>query len=209
MEKIIVIGGGGHSKVLISIIKKSLLFEIVGYVDFNDQDSILGANYLGDDSRLKEILSQGITNAAIGVGQVSVTQKKFEIVNKIKEIGFNFPIIISKDAIVNEDVIIEEGAQIFDGVVINSGTRIGKFSIINTKSTVEHDCKIGDFCHIATSAVLSGGVEVGDFTMFGSNSVVVQYKKITDNCMIGSGTVVTKDINEKGVYVGNPARKIK
>ena len=209
MEKIIIIGGGGHAKVLISVIKKSLLYDVVGYTDFNDQGSILGVNCLGNDSKLKEILSQGITNAAIGVGQVNVTQKRFEVVNKIKKIGFDFPVIISKDSIVNEDALLDEGAQIFDGVVINSGTRIGKFSIINTQSTIEHDCKIGNFCHIATNAVLSGGVEVGDFAMIGSNSVVVQYKKITTKCMIGSGCVVTKDITDEGVYVGNPARMIR
>lgn len=209
MQKIIIIGGGGHAKVLISIIKKSLLFEIVGYVDFRDQGKILGLGYLGNDSILGNYFCEGIENAAIGIGQVNVTCKRFEAVNKIKEIGFKFPVIISKDAIVNEGTFIEEGTQIFDGVVINTGTRIGKFSIINTHSTVEHDCKIGNFCHIATNAVLSGGVEVGEFSMIGSNSVVVQYKKITANCMIGSGCVVTKDITDEGVYVGNPARKIK
>lgn len=209
MEKIIIIGGGGHAKVLISVIKKSLLFEVVGYVDLIEQGEILVAKYLGNDHKLKDFYSEGIGNAAIGVGQVNVSQKRYEIVDKLKEIGFTFPAIISKDAIVNEDVLIEEGTQVFDGVVINSGSRIGKFSIINTKATIEHDCKIGNFCHIATSAVLSGGVEVGDFSMIGSNSVVVQYKKITSKCMIGAGCVVNKDLTEEGVYVGNPARKIK
>jgi sugar O-acyltransferase (sialic acid O-acetyltransferase NeuD family) len=209
MEKIIVIGGGGHAKVLFSIIKKSLVFELTGYVDLNDQGKILGVQYLGNDSKLNELFSEGIINAAIGIGQINVTQKRFNIVENMKNTGFTFPPIISNDAIVNEDVLIDEGTQIFDGAVVNSGTRIGKFSIINTKATVEHDCIVGDYCHIATSAVLSGGVEVGDFSMIGSNSVIVQYKKITSKCMIGSGCVVTKDISEEGVYIGNPARKLK
>jgi sugar O-acyltransferase (sialic acid O-acetyltransferase NeuD family) len=209
LEKIIIIGGGGHAKVLISVIKKSLLFEVIGYVDIIDQGKILMAEYLGDDRSLKNLSSSGIVNAALGIGQVNVTPKRFEIINKLKEYGFIYPVIISKNAIVNEAVFIEEGTQIFDGVVINSGSKIGKFSIINTKSTVEHDCKIGNYCHIATGAVLSGGVEVDDYTMIGSNSVVVQYKKIISKCMIGAGCVVNKDITEEGVYVGNPARKIK
>ena len=209
MEKIIIIGGGGHAKVLISVIKKSLFFEVAGYVDFNDHNKILGAQYLGNDYNLNEIFSHGIINAAIGVGQVNVTQKRFNIVKMVKEIGFIFPPIISKDAIMNEDVLIEEGSQVFDGVVINSGTRIGKFSIINTKSTIEHDCHIGNYCHIASNAVLSGGVKVGDCSMIGSNAVVIQHNIITSNCMIGAGSVVTKDITEEGVYIGNPARKLR
>ncbi|MCL5030122.1 MAG: acetyltransferase [Bacteroidetes bacterium] len=209
MGKIIVIGGGGHAKVLISVIKKSLQFELAGYVDINDQGEILGVKYLGNDSKLDEIFSKGVMNAAIGIGQINVTQKRINVVENMKNIGFTFPPIISIDATVNEDVLIGEGTQILDGAVINSGTRIGRFSIINTKATVEHDCKVGSFCHIATGAVLSGGVEVDDFSMIGSNAVIVQYKKITSNCMIGAGAVVTKDITAEGVYVGNPARQTK
>lgn len=209
VEKIIIIGGGGHAKVLISVIKKNSFFEIAGYVDIYDHGTILDVQYLGNDFRLNEIFSKGIINAAIGIGQINVTQKRFDIVQNIKKIGFTLPAIVSKDSIVNEDVLIEEGAQIFDGSVINSGTRIGRFSIINTKSTVEHDCNIGNFCHIAPCAVLCGGVEIGDFSMIGSNAVVVQYKKIFSSCLIGAGSVVPEDISEKGVYIGNPARKLR
>ncbi len=209
MDNIVIIGGGGHAKVLISIIKKNLQFELAGYVDINDQGKILGVQYLGNDSKLNEIFSKGIITAAIGIGQINVTQKRFNVVKNMTDIGFTFPPIISKDAIVNEDVLIGEGTQIFDGAVINSGTRIGKFSIINTTATVEHDCKIGNFCHVATAAVLSGGVEVDDFSMIGSNAVIVQYKKITSKCMVGAGAVVTKDITGEGVYIGNPAKETK
>ncbi len=208
-EKIVVIGGGGHAKVLISVIKKSLTYKVVGYSDSKDLGAILGVPYLGDDNKLGEIFAQGVIYAAIGIGQVNLTKKRFEIMKNIKKLGFTFPIIISKDAIVNEDVSIEEGSQILDGAALISGTRIGKFCIINTNSTIEHDCNIGAFCHIATGAVLSGGIEVGDFSMIGSNAVVVQYKKIASNCMLGSGCVVTKDILTEGIYIGNPARKLK
>lgn len=209
MEKLVIIGGGGHAKVLISIVKKSTLFDVIGYVDFRDSGTVLGVKYLGNDDKLSEINSQGIKNAVLGIGQVSVSEKRFNIVQKVKKVGFVFPSIISKDAIVNEDVLIEEGSQILDGVVINPGVRIGKFSIINTKSTIEHDCKIGSYCHISPSAVLSGGVEIGDFSMIGANAVVVQCKKIFSRCLIGAGSVVTKDITEEGVYIGNPSKVLK
>jgi len=208
LEKIVIIGGGGHAKVLINVIKKSQLFEAYGYVDHNDRGILLGVNYLGSDDVLNDIFSQGIKYAAIGIGQVQVTQRRQEIVDRVREVGFKFPVIVSKDAIVNEDVLVGEGSQLFDGVVINSGTRIGNFSIINTKSTIEHDCTIGKYCHVATGAVISGGVEVGDFSMIGSNAVILQYKKIAPRTLIGSGGVVIKDITEPGKYVGNPVRMI-
>ena len=140
--------------------------------------------------------------------QANFTKKRHELANKIKNKGFKFPSIISPKAVVNNSVMIEEGVQVFDGVVVNSDTTIGDFTILNTNSTIEHDCKIGKYCHVATGATLSGGVEIGDFTMIGANAVVVQYKLISDNCVVGAGGVVISDLKEGGTYVGNPVRKI-
>lgn len=208
-KKIIIIGGGGHAKVLIHIIKKNKSFNIIGYIDPIDHGKILGVRYLGDDNKLFELFKNNITNAAIGIGQVDLNEKRIRITNKVKEIGYTIPPIISSKAVVNEDVQIDEGVQVFDGVIINSGSIIHSFSIINTNATIEHDCNVGKFCHIATSATICGGVEVDDKSMVGSGAVIVQYKKIASNVLIGSGGVVIKDIIEPGIYVGNPVRKVK
>lgn len=209
MSKILIIGGGGHAKVLISVIKKISKYEIIGYTDFSNYGDILGIKYIGNDDSISEFIKMGINNAALGIGQVKLTNKRFEVVQKLKSAGFEFPIIVSPYAIVNEEVIIGEGTQVYDGVVINSGSKIGKHTILNTNATIEHDSEVGDYCHIATGAVLSGGVKVGSYSMVGSGASVVQYKSIAPNCLIGTGGVVTKDITESGTYAGNPARKIK
>jgi sugar O-acyltransferase (sialic acid O-acetyltransferase NeuD family) len=208
-EKIILIGSGGHAKVLIDIIQKSKQYDIAGYVDFEDFGEIFGVKYLGNDSCLIDLYNKGINKVVIGIGQIGVTKKRLEFVDKLKKIGFCFPSIIAQSAIINRDVSLGKGTQVLDSVVINCCTAIGDFTIINTNAIVEHDCKIGIFCHIATGAVISGGVEIGDYSMIGSNAVVVQYRKIVAECMIGSGGIVIKDISAKGIYVGNPVRKIK
>jgi len=208
-EKVIIIGSGGHAKVLIDIIQKSKKYDIAGYVDFEDHGKIFGIKYLGADNCLRDIYNGGVNKAVLGIGQVNVTKKRDEIVGRLKRLGFFFPAIISRNAIINQEVSIGEGVQILDGVVVNCSSIIGDFAIINTKATIEHDCKIGNFCHIGTGAILSGGVAIGDFSMIGSNAVVVQYKKIVSECFIGSGGVVINDMSEKGIYVGNPVRKIK
>lgn len=209
MKKIIIIGGGGHAKVLISIIKKLKEYEIIGYTDFTDYGDISGVKYLGNDELLSEFYRKGITNAALGIGQVKLTNKRVNVTNNIKSIGFDFPVIISPNAIINEQVNIGEGTQILDGAIINSGSKIGKQSIINTNAIIEHDCEVGDYCHVATGAILSGGVKLGDLTMVGSGAVIVQYKSIISNCLIGTGGVVINDITESGTYVGNPVRRIR
>ena len=54
-EKIIMIGGGGHAKVLINIIQKNNNYEIIGYVDIKDSGELSGVKYLGGDDCLIDL----------------------------------------------------------------------------------------------------------------------------------------------------------
>jgi UDP-perosamine 4-acetyltransferase len=209
-EKIVVIAGGGHAKVLTGILRKNDTYDILGYTDIENRGAVLGTKYLGND----DVLASLITNykkckAVLGLGYISVSQQREKIYNRLKELGFEFPAIVSRDAVVNEEVTIGEGTLVCDGVVINSGAKIGRCVIVNTNTTVEHDCILGDYCHLASGAVLGGGAEIGDYSIIGSNAVVLQNIKIKARTLVGSGSVVTKDISEAGVYAGVPVRKIK
>jgi len=205
MEEIIIIGGGGHAKVVIAMLKKIEKYKIIGYADIKDKGPILGIGYIGTD---EEIMNYNVLMAAVGIGVLENFKIRYKIINNYIKKGFKFPPILSPDAIVNEDVSIGEGTVLMDGVVINSGAIIGNFSIINTKSSVDHDCKIGDFTHIAPGVILSGGVQVGNNSLVGAGSTVIQYKTIAENCIIGAGSVITKDCLKSGKYVGIPARRI-
>ena len=79
--------------------------------------------------------------------------------------------------------------------------------IINTCSSVDHDCVIGDFVHIAVGSHLSGTVKVGDATWIGAGATVSNNVSICGRCMIGAGAVVVDDITESGTYMGVPAVK--
>lgn len=206
MKEIIVIGGGGHAKVVISIIKKIDKFRLLGYVDIKNRGSILGIDYLGnDDDYLKKPATK---NAVLGIGITVKNNNRYNIIEKFLNNDFNFPVIISPDAIVNEDVKINAGTVIIDGAIINSGSKIGAFSIINTGSSIDHDCLIGDHVHIAPGAFLNGGVKVGDRSFIASGSTIIQFHEIGKDCVIGAGAVVTKDCLSTGTYLGIPARKL-
>jgi len=209
MDNIIIIGGGGHSKVLISIIKKINIYNIHGYIDSVDKGKILNVKYLGDDLLAESLYRDGIKLAILGVGQIKDANARKKIVKHYSSFGFSFPIIISPHSIVNEDVDIGNGTVIIDGAVINSGSNIGKYSIINTSASVDHDCRVGNFTHIAPGVTLSGGVEIGNECLIGTGVSITQYVRIPNKTIIGAGSVVTKDIQESGVYVGVPGRRVK
>lgn len=212
MDNIIVIGSGGHAKVVVSIIRKTGKYNILGYTDIEDQGEVLGCPFIGNDNVLEQLIKDHPgASIVIGLGMLNSESaiKRKKIFDYVCSLGYNLPTIVSPDAIVNTQVSIGSGTVVMDGVVINSGTEIGKGVILNTRCSVDHDCTIGDFVHIAPGATLSGGVEMGENCFVGTGAVISEYKRIESNSTLGAGTVVVNDLTVPGIYVGIPSRKIK
>ncbi len=209
IQKIIIIGGGGHAKSVISILKKIPEFKIVGYVDLENKGKVLGISYLGTDQILKKLSKDHDCHAAVmGVGSVGISSKRNELMSRIEAWGFHFPVVVSPSAIVNEDVKIGHGTVILDRAVVSSGVRIGKGVIINTGAVLDHDCRIGNFVHVAPGAVLSGTVRIGDGAHIGTGAKLIQEVTVGKNCLIAAGAVVVKDCRKQGTYMGLPARLV-
>lgn len=209
MKRIVVIGGGGHAKVLISTLKE-LQHEIIGILEKNDErvgDSILGVRIIGTDKTLGDFLPDDVM-LVNGVGSIADTLKRTEIYHRFKKMRFSFMQVIHPKAFIASDVDIGEGAQIMAGAMVQSGTKIGKNTIINTGAIIEHDCLIEDHVHIAPGTVLSGGVKVGSETHVGVSVTIIQGLKIGLNCLIGAGSLVVKDIPDNTIAYGVPARII-
>jgi len=209
-KKIILIGGGGHSKVVISQLKKMPNFEIKGLIDnFKSIGSLVkGIKVVGTDSDLESLYKKRINYALITVGSVKENIQRYELFCMAKEIGFRFPVVVSPEAIVGESVEIGEGTIIMPGCIINIDSSIGKNCIINTGAIIEHDCRIGNHCHIAPGAHLSGGVEIGDMSLVGVGSTIIQGIKIGKNVTIGAGSVLLKNIQDNIIFVGNRSSKL-
>jgi sugar O-acyltransferase (sialic acid O-acetyltransferase NeuD family) len=207
MNKIVIIGGGGHARVVISIIRQLEGYEIVGYIDIKNNGDLLGVRYAGSDVLLEKLYSEKKAgHAAMGIGVAASLQKRKELLGKAASIGFRFPPIISPHCVIGEEVGIGEGTIVMNGTVINTGTVIGKHCIINTGSVVDHDCRIGDFVHIAPGATLCGGVEIGENAFVGSGATIIPGREIGRNAVIGAGAVVTGDCLQEGTYIGVPAK---
>ncbi|MCF6269625.1 MAG: acetyltransferase [Melioribacteraceae bacterium] len=210
MENIIVIGGGGHAKVVISILKKLGNYNILGFTEIESSEPILGINNIGNDDFVIEKYSNTSTNnIALGIGQIKTHELRKNLVSKYMNAGFIFPTIISPNATINESVNIGNGTIVMDNVAINTCSNIGSYSIINTSSIIEHDCKIGNFVHIAPGVTLSGEVVIESNTFIGAGSTVANSVSVSENCIIGAGSLVRKNISQSGLYVGNPVKKYK
>lgn len=210
MKKIVLIGGGGHAKVIIDIIRSTNEFEIVGITEKNSEvKSILNIPILGADSILEELFNNGVEYAFICIGINQDINLRNMLYRKIKEIGFRIPTLIHRQAIVSPYVKIGEGTCVMAGAVINPDAEIGNNSIINTDALIEHDCIVGDNVFISPGAILAGNVTIKNNSLIGMGSKIIEGKVIGNNVIVGAGAVVIDDINENCIAVGVPAKAIK
>ena len=186
-SKILLLGGGGHCHSVIDVIESENKYEIIGIVDKKELigSDILGYKIIACDDELETIFKT-CKNAIITVGQIESNTVRVKLFNKLKEIGFALPIIISPLAYVSKHSFIEEGTIIMHHALVNANAKIGKNCIINTKALIEHDVTIEDDCHISTASVLNGAVIVKANTFFGSNATSKQCIEINGFIKAGS-----------------------
>jgi len=201
-NSIILIGGGGHGRVVIDAIKSAKSFNIYGILDpsLRRNSIISGVKVIGPDGMLPILFKNGIKNAFISVGSIGDHEPRKKIYGNLKKIGFRLPSVVHPKAVVAGDVRLGEGAFVAAGAILNPGVKIGRNAIINTRSSVDHDCGIGDFVHVAPGAVLSGGVKIKEGAHIGTGASVIQNIKIGKNAMIGAGQTVRVNISDGARY---------
>jgi len=208
MQKIIVYGAGGHSKVVIDAIIRGNEYEIIGIID--DNPSIQYQNYYGykviggfdklNDSRYKNC------RIVIAIARNDIRKKLYE---RLEPLKYELATVIHPSAQISISASIGLGSMIMANAVINPSAQIGSNVVINTGAIVEHDCLIKDFVHIGPGARLAGSDVVGSATFIGIGASVIEFVQIGSNSIICAGSVVIRDIPDNVVAAGIPSRVVK
>ena len=194
-KKVIIIGAGGHGRVVADIVKLNG-DEVIGYIDDNKTGTVNGCEVLGTNQDIGKFDCYYF--AAIGDNTTR---------QKIMQKDVKWYTAIHPSAVVAEDVKISCGVVVMANAVVNSGSTVGRGAIINTAATVDHDNIIEDFVHLSPGVHLAGTVTVKERTWVGIGAIVVNNVTICSDAMIGAGAVVVKDVVESGTYVGVPMRR--
>ena len=199
MKNVIIIGTGGHAKVVADIVRLNN-DNILGFLTSDTNlTSFLGKPVLGLDTEYKKFKN---SHFIIAIGNSGARKSISSSMTDVKW----YTAIHPNATISKTDTTIGEGTVISANAVINSCSKIGEHCIINTNCSVEHDNVIKSFSHISVGTMLGGNVTVGTETWVGIGASVKNGVTICDNCMIGAGAVVVKDIDKPGTYVGVPAK---
>ena len=191
MNKIILIGGGGHCKSAIDVIEQEARFEIAGIIDKPELlgSKILGYPVIGSDFDL-ESLTKKYQNALVTVGHIKSALVRIKLYDLAIKAGFTLPSIVSPNAYISKHSKIGNGSIIMGNVIVNANTSIGDNCIINSKALIEHDCLISSHCHISTNAIINGGVKIGSKCFIGSNVTTKNNIIIKENSFIKAGSLV-------------------
>lgn len=208
MNKIVLIGGGGHCKSVLDALLSNHEYDEIVITDYSIPSGtlIFGCKVVGNDDLLPQLFKDGFSNAFITVGSITSTNLRRKLYTLAIDIGFNLVNIIDNSAIVSNYCKLGKGIFVGKNTVINADVKIGDCAIINTGAIVEHECNIGTFAHISPGAIICGEVSIGDDSHIGAGTMVKQQIEVGKNTLIGVGSVVVKNIPNNVIAFGNPCK---
>lgn len=193
-ERVIIIGAGGHGKVVADIVR-ARGDVVVGFLD----DDPGKENVLGPVSSAENYPD---CSFVIAIGN-NKARKRVEA-----ELPARWYTAVHPTAVISPSAVIGTGTVVMANAVVNAQAVLGAHCIVNTAAVVEHENVLAGFVHISPNAALGGNVHVGECTHVGIGACVKNNISICDGCTIGAGAVVVKDIDVAGTYVGVPAREL-
>lgn len=158
-NRLVIIGAGGHGKVIADIAIKKGYTDIV-FVDDNVDGTCIGYPIIAKSEKIEDF-NDGKTDFVIAIGDNQVRKKIAEKYN-VKWVS-----LIHPSAQVGINVKIGEGTVIMAGAIVNSCTSIGKHCIINSCAVVEHDNLLMNYVRISPNAVLEVTVHIGECAYIG------------------------------------------
>ncbi|MEH7106946.1 acetyltransferase [Bacillus sp. JJ1764] len=202
--KIVVVGHGGHSKVISDLILQSG-YEIHAYLDEKYREPIVKKNIIyGPINWANKLIEDDFDiKFIIAIGNNKIRKQVVQILHLTEDY---YVTLIHQSAIVSPTSCIGAGTVVMPNAVINADSKIGQHTIINSGSIVEHDCQIGDFTHLSPRAVLTGAVQVNEGVSIGAGATVIPNIKIGEWAIVGAGATVIHDLPSKCTAVGVPAK---
>ncbi|MDC9529669.1 acetyltransferase [Pseudoalteromonas sp. Angola-7] len=207
MKDIIVVGGGGFAKEVIWL-ADDCNRKVRGVLDDNVAThglELQGTKVLGKIDSWKKYASDCEFIIAIGNPRVrKLVTDKMKLLGKPK-----YTSLIHPSVHLSNTVKISEGAIICAGAILTTDIELGEHCILNLNVTVGHECDIKDFVTIAPMAAISGNVTLNTLVEVGTGAVIRQGLTLETGSMLGMGGVLTKNIPERFIFAGNPAKKLK
>ncbi len=210
MDSIVIYGDSDFAERIYLYIKLEKEINVLAFTNsrnFQTRDTIQGLSVIPFE-QLKEVLSGENFKILIAVGYSNMNNLRSKIYEECVNAGFSIATYVSKTAILYS-YNIGEGTIIMPNVYIGPRCSIGKCNIFASNSCVAHDNIIGDFNFISSNVAVGGGASVLNNCFLGISATIRDSIVVEEYSLLGQATNMLYSTERYGVYVGNPARKIK
>lgn len=199
------LAAGGHGSVVLDALL-SAGKRVVGILDPGKPvgSEVFGVPVLGGDALL-DVVAAGAAVLANGAGATPGSDFRRVQFERWVARGFRFVSVVHPSAVLGRNVVLGEGCQIMAGAVLQCRTVVAGNAVVNSRSTVDHDCSIDAHAFVGPGAVLCGGVVVGPRAFVGAGASILPGIRIGSDAIVGAGAVVTRDVPSRAIVVGSPA----
>jgi len=204
-EKILIYGAGGLGREILSLIRASGQFEVIGFLDDSVRrgTEIRGVQVLGGEGVLHGF--DGKVNVVLALGDPVAKSMRAK---RLDSRYLQYPPIIHPAAVLQdpESMQLGCGCVIGAGCILTTDIHVGEHTLVNINSTIGHDTRIGRCSSIMPGVNIAGEVAVGNEVLIGSGASVINRVVIGDRATVGMGAVVIKDVAAGTTVIGVPAR---
>ena len=203
--RVMLLAAGGHGGVVLDALLASGT-RVAGIIDpgMRVGSALFDVPVLGGDDWLDQANPDDVL-LVNGIGANPFKNLRGQFFSKWKQRGFNFLSVKHPFADVGRETVLSEGGQIMAGSVLQCRVDIADNAVINTRASVDHDCKIGAHAFIGPGVTLCGDVCIGDNAFIGAGAIVLPGVTVGSNAIVGAGAVVTHDVPCGELVAGNPA----
>ena len=205
MKKLVIIGAGGHARVLIELFRAMGGFELVGVVAHTAPKDPLGLPLLGDESRLKRLRAEGVESAFVAVGD---NMARARLGAWLEKLGYGLPVAIHPSAFVAPSARVSPGAVVMARAVLGTDAVLEGLAILNTGAIADHDVVLEEASHAGPGSVLAGHARLGARALLGAGSAVRPGVSIGPDAVVGAGAAVVEDVPLAATVAGVPARPL-
>jgi len=191
------IGAGGFAK------------EIIAHIGDSTMKQFVDDEYWKKGNKYIRPLSEFDPNEYEVLIAIGEPKMRYDMSQRLPSNTKYFSFIHPSAQVLDKDLEIGEGSIICAGCVLTTNIKIGKHAHLNLHTTIGHDCRIGDYFTTAPGVKVSGNCKIYDCVYIGTNASIKEKISIHSLVTIGLNAGVTNHIEESGVYVGTPAKKIK
>jgi sugar O-acyltransferase (sialic acid O-acetyltransferase NeuD family) len=207
MHSLLILGAGGHGKVVADTAAATGLWEKIAFLDDRHPslEAVLDWPVIGSLEDAKKFLPEH-DGFCVAIGN---NKLRIKLLKLYLDLGFTAPCLVHPTAYISPSASLGPGCVVFAQGVINAETQVAVGGIINTGASVDHDCTLGEGVHLCPGVRLAGEVCVGQQTTLGTSATVIPQTNIGSHVMVGAGSVVVTDIPDHSTAAGVPAKVIK